>query len=137
MHLPEPPLQPCGFRYKRRLARVRVIREWEMTKDNAQPRTVLSFELVDRIRKRAARRTLEIAEFLDCDRCIGGSANVYRIGGAPSRNQSTFLNCKNRGSLCAIEYPSPSERYKRDYDNNNERKIAFHRKSPNSARSFC
>ncbi len=86
-------------------------RKREMAKDNAQPRTVLSFELVDWIRKLATRRTLEIAEFLKCDGCTRGSANVHRIGSAASRYQSAFRDCKNSGSLCAIEYRSGSERY--------------------------
>ena len=136
MHLPETPLQPCGFRCKRRLPRMRMIRKREMTKNNAQPRTVISFEMVDRIRKRATGRTLEIAEFLDCDGCTRGSANVHRIGGDASRHQSAFRHCKKRGSLCAIEYRSARESYQCDYDNNNEGKITFHRKSQLSARSF-
>ena len=103
MHLPKAALLARGFGGESGFTRVPVHRKRKMAKDDTQTRAVILLELVDRTRKHAAGRTLEIAEFLECDRRIGISQNVNRFGVVRSRGQVIFGNCKKGKPFCPIE----------------------------------
>jgi len=64
-------------------------RERKIPENDAQPRIVFCQQLMNKSGELSAGRTLEIAEFFQCNWCLGVASNVRRI-------QISF----HRGALC-------------------------------------
>src|SRR5438046_1464282 len=82
VHLPKAALQTGGFRSQRGFARVVVIRERKVAKDNAQTRVTLFHELVNETSDIATGRALEIAELFQGNRRLRVATNVHRLRAA-------------------------------------------------------
>ncbi len=109
VHFPKTVLETRRFRRQRRFARVLMACEREMTKDHSQTRTVLAFELVNRLREIRTRRTLEVSKFDNCHRRVGASTNVNHLCAAHCGYPGIFGDCQSRKPLGAIEHRPASD----------------------------
>ncbi len=104
-----------------------MIDQWEIPKNQANLVAVLVLELVNRLRKLAARRTLKIAELFERNRRVGWAEDVDSSGFNRGRCDALFRNGQGAWPLRAIEGSSAADGKGRHDNNNQEGKITFHR----------
>src|ERR1700730_14237293 len=105
-------------------------RERKIPPDNTQKRAVILLEFTNYLSHSGARWTLEVAEFLQCDRRAGLAANMQRLRSTFTGRWSRYAATRNSALLRTTEYRSSADREHRNRGDDDKRKIALHGKAP-------
>jgi hypothetical protein len=125
VHFPKMTLHTGRFGREGSGPRVLMVNERKVMKNYAQVRIEIMLELLDWTGQVTARRTLEVSEFLECNRRVSTSPDVNRFGIILFRGE-LLRNGENSRALRAIEDRSSRDGSEPDYYNNDKGKKASH-----------
>src|SRR5437016_309295 len=103
-------------------------RERKIPPDNTQTRAVILLEFTNYLSRGGAGWTLEVAEFLQCNRRAGLAANMQRLPPNFAGRWSRYAATCDSALFRAIEHRTGADRQRRHRGDDDKRKRALHGK---------